>query len=49
MYCVLLTIFKTNFCPYGLVVSGKDGAHADEKPKDRMKRETISLLQKWQH
>jgi len=49
MYCELLTIYRTNSCPYGLIVSGKDDAHADEEPKDKNKRKVISLLQKWQH
>jgi len=38
MYCVLLTVFRTNSCPSGLIVSGKDDAHADEEPKDRKEK-----------
>jgi hypothetical protein len=34
---------------YGLIVSGKEDAHADEEPKDKKKRKVISVLQKWQH
>jgi len=49
MYCVLLTIYRTNSCPYGLIVSGKYDAHADEEPKDKKKRKVIFVLQKWQH
>jgi hypothetical protein len=30
-------------------VSGKDDAHVDEEPKDRKKKEVISVLQEWQH
>jgi hypothetical protein len=49
MYCVLLTIFRTNPSPYVLIVFGKDDGHADEEPKDKEKRKVISVLLKWQH
>jgi len=31
------TIFKTNYCPHGLVMSGKGKVYADEELKDGKK------------
>lgn len=37
------TIYRTNSCPYGLIVSGKDDAHADEEPKDKKKKKESDI------
>jgi len=40
---VLLAIFRTNYCPYALIMpmSGKYDVYADDKPKGKEKRKLM--------